>query len=223
MQCRTDTGGIPKSLVAQSMHLGRWRLRRTAQQLVNFALERHDPAEFRLDSFYQLRGRTAHCLSNISSGRIEVLGDISGGANLLLHAHFPDEFGGCCGCCLQGLDGIGSCDGYAFSNLLGNLTDLLCFRAWILQLLGLQLAGLEFLRKIPVCSRSAIQHFSRSIEFTQGHRQCIDDRPGSTFSGLSDGMANGPSTGMNLLGAFGRLTGQCFPGRFCCIGGGAYA
>ena len=224
VQRRTDAGGIPESLVAQSMHLWRRRLCRTAQKLVDFALERHEPFEFRLDRSYQLYCRTAHYLSNTSGGNVEVLGDLRGSGGILrLLAHFPDELGGLCGCCFQGLNGIGGGDGYAFSNLLCNLTDLLGLRAWILQLLGRQLTGFEFLGKIPACRRGAIQHFSRPVEFTQGHRQRIDERPGRAFSGLADGVANGPPTGPNLLAALGRLTRQCFPGGFGRIGSGAYA
>ena len=72
VQRRTNARSIGESLVAQSMDLLGRRSCRTAQKFLHFALDRHQPAEFRLDSSCQLRDRNAHCLSNTGGGGLDV-------------------------------------------------------------------------------------------------------------------------------------------------------
>ena len=86
-----------------------------------------------------------------------------------------------------------------------------------------QRTGFKLPEKMPACRRGAIQHFPRPVEFTQGHRQRLDKRPGGAFSGLADGVADGPTSGLNLITALVRLACERFPGRFGRFSGGAQA
>ena len=67
-----------------------------------------------------------------------------------------------------------------------------------------------------------VEHFGRPVQLAQRCGKCLDIGHGRALAGLADGMADCPSTHLDLLAAIGGLLGQGLGGRCRCIGCRAY-